>query len=143
MQHGDTEKKGGYTRAELLDLIRTSLGGRASEIVYYGQEGGLSTGASSDLQNATNTARQLLCRFGMDEDFGLAVISQEEIRSGPLSEKVRDAVNRILEQEMKNAVDQIRENREAIDRLVAALIDKTHLMGDEIDRILRGDAPEA
>ena len=135
MQHGDREKKGSYTREELLSLIRTSLGGRAAEIVYYGEENGLSTGASGDLANATRVARSLLCSYGMDAGFGLATVSQEELR-GPLADQVRDGVNRLLAQEMEKAVDRIRSNRAAMDRLVEALMRQNHLLGTEIQQIL-------
>ena len=48
--------KGLYTKSELLSRIRTSLAGRASEIVHYGTEEGISTGASGDLHSATKAS---------------------------------------------------------------------------------------
>ncbi|WP_300347374.1 AAA family ATPase [uncultured Oscillibacter sp.] len=60
MQHGGNEDKGSYTKEELLARIRTALGGRAAETVYYGDYGGVSTGARSDLQNATRTAEHMM-----------------------------------------------------------------------------------
>ena len=53
MQHADQEGKALYTKDELLARIKTSLGGRAAEIVYYGERDGISTGASGDLASAT------------------------------------------------------------------------------------------
>ncbi|MBR6825033.1 MAG: AAA family ATPase, partial [Oscillospiraceae bacterium] len=82
MQHADREGKAIYTREELLARIRTSLGGRGAEIVYYGLEDGISTGASGDLASATDLARRLLCNYGMDDAFGLAVVDSRDMANG-------------------------------------------------------------
>ncbi len=138
MRHDDQEGKMLYTKEELLAMIRTALGGRAAEIVYYGEKDGVSTGASSDLASATNLARQIICTYGMDEAFGLAVIDQQAAREGELSLKVRDAVNRILDREMKKAVSLIAANRPLIDALVEKLLSENHLYGEEIVRVFSG-----
>lgn len=136
MLNGDTEKHGSYAKQELLSRICVSLGGRAAELVYYGDEGGLTTGASSDLQTATQIARSIVCSFGMDEGMGLASISSEELLRGEIAADVHRSVNTILLQEMQKAKDIIGRNREAIDQIVAALLQKNHLSGNEIDQIL-------
>lgn len=138
MQHGDHEGKALYTKKELLARIRTSLGGRAAEMVCYGQEEGLSTGASGDLESATRLAEQLICNYGMDGQFGLAAISSQAMRSGELSMRVREAVNAILAEQMEEAVRLLTENRAALDRMVGVLLVKNHLTGEEIDRVFRG-----
>ena len=141
MQHAEQEGKAIYTEAELLDRIRTSLGGRAAEIVYYGRRDGISTGAAGDLASATNLAKQLVCAYGMDPEFGLAVVSPAAA-DGAMSEQVRGAVNRILSAQMEEAVRIIEENRDKIDALVAALLEKNHLTGAQIEAVLsREDAP--
>lgn len=133
MQHADREGKAIYTRDELLSRIRTSLGGRAAELVYYGERDGISTGASGDLISATNLARQIVCTYGMDEDFGLAVFTSND---GSMTDEVRSAVNKILREEMKEAVRIISENREKIDVLVERLMTENHLNGAEIEAAL-------
>ena len=65
MLHGDTENIGTYTKKMLLDRIRTALGGRASELVFFGEEEGLTTGASGDLNTATAIAKNMVCKYGM------------------------------------------------------------------------------
>ena len=67
-----------YTKKELLGRICTALAGRAAELVYYGSGEGITTGASGDLEIATNLARYMICSGGMDEETGLAVVSKEE-----------------------------------------------------------------
>ena len=133
MRHDDNEGKALYTREEMLARIRTSLGGRAAELVYYGDEDGVSTGASGDLAGATSLARHMLCSCGMDALFGLAVVDGENARA---SKEVREAVNALLEAELQKSVALIREHREAMDRLVEQLIEKNHLSGEEVQAIL-------
>ena len=134
MQHGDGEDKPLYTKRDLLAKIRTSLAGRAAEVVYYGEDDGVSTGPSSDLASATAMAERMVCSVGMDDEFGLAVISRENM-SGYYSE-VRERVNCILKREYEEAKRIIAENKKAIDALCDALMAKNHLRTSEIDTIL-------
>lgn len=139
MAHSDDEIKELYTRDELLQNIRTSLGGRAAEIVCYGKEQGVSSGAYGDLRNATIMARRMVCSLGMCDDFGLAVVGDEEIsEGGELSEKVRKAVNDILDEQMKLAIKDISRNREKLDSLVSTLMVRNHLTRDEIQKAIFG-----
>lgn len=133
MQHQEQEGKGIYTMQELLAKIRTSLGGRAAEIVYYGKQDGISTGASGDLASATNIARHIICTYGMDEDFGLAVMDSENPDMTP---ELRLAINRILKEQLDKAISIIQQNKHKIDALVDALMKKNHLNANEIKEIM-------
>ncbi len=135
MQSDDKEGKFRYTKDDLLTEIRISLGGRAAEIVYYGEKDGISTGAGSDLAKATNLARQIICTYGMDDNFGLAVIDQQAASVGDLSSEVRKAVNCILKNELQNAIKLIEENKPSVDALVERLLVDNHLSGEEIKSI--------
>lgn len=136
MQHDDNEGKAIYTKDELISKIRTSLGGRASEIVYYGEKDGISTGASGDLASATSLAQQIICTYGMDDDFGLAVIDGQSARMSELTSEVRIAVNKILEEQMKQAIEIIAKSKNAIDAIVSELMSKNHLTGNELIALL-------
>lgn len=136
MQHAEQEGKAIYTKDELLARIRTSLGGRAAEIAYYGERDGISTGASGDLAAATNTAQQIVCAYGMDDDFGLAVVNGAVAANGTMSVEVRASVNRILKEQMNEAVRLISENKDKIDSLVEELMSKNHLNGAEIEKAI-------
>lgn len=133
MQHGDHEKKGSYTKAELLGLIRTSLAGRAAEMVYYGADGGLTTGVSADLEHATRLARQMICSYGMDEEIGLVFIAPDEAAKNP---EINKRIGQLLKEELAAAIKSIEANRAAIDALVSELMVKNHLRGDEINNVL-------
>ena len=136
MQRNDREGKGQYTKEELLNSIRTSLAGRAAEIVYYGETEGISTGASGDLQAATQTAEHMICNYGMDEKIGMSFVDKNDTAT-EYHGLIRKRVNEILEAELKKAIELISKNRMSIDALVSALIDKNHLKGNEIDEILK------
>ena len=134
MQHADREGKGVYTKEELLASIRTALGGRAAELVCYGNEGGLTTGASGDLAAATRTAERMICDFGMDALFGLAVASEEEKRA--MYPEIRKRLNEVLEGALSDAVALIEKRRATLDALAAALLERNHLRSDELAAIL-------
>lgn len=137
MQHAEQEGKAIYTKDELLSRIRTSLGGRAAEIAYYGERDGISTGASGDLASATSTAQKIVCTYGMDDDFGLAVVKGSVAANGTMSVEVRATINRILNEQMAEAVRLIADNKPKINALVDALMQKNHLSSDEIETILK------
>ena len=137
MRHDDEREQFGLqTRDELLGEIRVSLGGRAAEIVYY-DDGGFSTGAGADLHNATLHAKHMICSYGMDEKYGLAVIDADKALNDVNSE-IRTAVNEILASELYKAVNEIRDGRAKIDMLVDELLRSGHLNGEEITSILEG-----
>jgi len=133
-------ERGGHTRAELLAKIRVSLAGRAAEIVCYGPEDGLSTGASQDLEKATNIARDIVCRYGMDEDFGLLVTPElmkyEGAMSSPVYLKVNETANRILKEQMNLTLDLLRENQQHLDNLVKELTERERITSEELAEIL-------
>ncbi|MBQ9227902.1 MAG: AAA family ATPase [Eubacterium sp.] len=139
----DTEdNKGSYSKTDLLNSVRIALGGRAAELVYYGDIDGVTTGPSSDLQNATRTAAYMLCCYGMSKDFGMAVTNPYS-RDGSLVPEIRSAVNALLEEELENAKQLIAENRALLDRFVAVLMEKTHLNGEEIDALFTAEEEDA
>ncbi len=134
MQYGDQEKRAGYTRQELLNRIRTALGGRAAEIVYYGEEAGLSTGPSSDLKAATDLATHMLCRYGMDEQFGLSVVDPTNAYTAQL---LQTRVNELLKKQLDEAIRTIQEHKEKMDIMVNKLLKMNSLRANDIDNIMK------
>ena len=118
---------GGYVRTEkmkehptkerLLQRICTCMGGRAAELEFgYG----LTPGASGDLKNATMLATRMVCELGMyEEEIGLMVLSEEEFKT---NEQARALVNKILKEQLQQARQIIRENKDAVVRLVEAVL---------------------
>ena len=137
MEHSDIEQTPIRTRAELLGSIRTSLGGRAAELVYYGKEEGLSTGAAGDLEHAARIASAMLLQFGMEGSLGLAAFGGMEALNAPMSATIVEHVSQMLEEELKKAVGTIEEGKEKIDCLVETLLDKNKLTRKEMEEILK------
>lgn len=135
MQHDSTEKKTIYTKDELLSRIRVALGGRAAEIVCYGECGGVSTGASGDLVSATAIAERIVCSYGMVDECGLAVSDPRTLRSGDVAMEVRKAVNKLLSEQMSQAIEKIRANKDMLDVLSNELMQKSHLSANEISEL--------
>lgn len=135
MQHDSTEKKTIYTKDELLSRIRVALGGRAAEIVCYGECGGVSTGASGDLVSATAIAERIVCSYGMVDECGLAVSDPRTLRSGDVAKEVRKAVNKLLSEQMSQAIEKIRANKDMLDVLSNELMQKSHLSANEISEL--------
>ncbi len=132
MEHAAEELGPMQTKEELLNRIRTALGGRAAEVVYYGKENGLSTGASGDLRQASRIAEAMICEYGMDEESGLYVGRGNE----KIDNQNKEKINHILWNEMERAVDLIAEHKEKIDKLVNLLLKKNKLTAEEIERCL-------
>lgn len=133
MEHVPDEHSPLLTRNELLSRIRVTLAGRAAEIVYYGDEEGISTGASGDLLQATKTASAIICRYGMDQEFGLCTIEPTETPSQNIVMKI----NEILARELNSAIEIVEKHRIEIDSLVTELMKKNKLSEQEITQLLQ------
>lgn len=127
-----------YTKEELLAKIRSTLGGRAAEQVFYGKEGALNTGAFGDLQRATDTAFRIVCAYGM-EDGQLISLSRKEILQSELAGEYTAKVNGILKAEMENAVEAIEKAKEKIRRIAEALIRESRLTGKQFEELMEAD----
>ncbi len=137
-------KRESLTREEMLARIRTSLGGRAAEILYYGREAGLTTGASGDLENATNVARNMICRFGMDDEFGLLatpeLFKHAEAMGSPTYQRVNEVAGKILKEQMEATVKLLEANRRHLDAVAKALLEKNRLYRKDLEQLLPKEA---
>ena len=137
---------GGYVRSDnlnanptkeyLLQVICTCLGGRAAELEFGF---GVTAGASGDIRKATQIAKRMVCHFGMyGDEIGLAAISEEELIH---HDQARQLINRILAEQLAQARTIISENRQAMERLVAAVMDsgKKYLTEKEILEAYTGE----
>ena len=127
----------GYSKTYLQGRIAGALGGRAAEEVVYGE---ITTGAESDLDQATRLARQMVGRWGMspavgpvsvlpppgqDQPFGLDGVA-------PATKKLVDVeVRRLIDGCYAEALQTLRNNRERLDRLAHTLFERETLEEDE------------
>ncbi|MCI8578320.1 MAG: AAA family ATPase [Lachnospiraceae bacterium] len=132
MERQSGEKQFLATKKELLNRICTSLGGRAAEIIYYGEDEGVSTGAAGDIRQASGIAYAMLCKYGMDSHIGLCSLEDESA----VTSEVKNCINAILSTELNRAIEVIQSRRNIIDKLVEALMQKNKLSEQEISSII-------
>jgi len=136
------------SRSALLARIIGTLGGRAAEQVVFGDPE-VTTGASSDLQQVTNLARQMVTRFGMsnigpmaleDENTGQVFLggnmTQESGYAENIADRIDDEVFKIINYCEQKAVEIISDNRVIIDLVVERLLDIETMDGEEFRELL-------
>ena len=136
------------TKEELMAKITVSMGGRAAEEVVMDT---MTNGASQDIQDATNVARNMVAMFGMSEEFGMMALASRRnqyLEGGYGMDCAQDtaarmdkAVKVLLDEAYKTAVEVIRENREDMDKVVAYLLEKETITGAEMVAIIEGRDP--
>ena len=136
------------TREELMAKITVSMGGRAAEEVVMET---MTNGASQDIQEATNIARNMVAMYGMSEEFGmmaLGSVRNQYLDGGYGLDCAQDtaavmdkAVKAVLDVCYKDAVEVIKANREDMDKVVAYLLEKETITGGEMVAIIEGRDP--
>lgn len=122
------------TRGRLLERIEEALGGRAAEILHYGESEGISTGCSADLRQATGIAKAIICKYGMDDS--LFAFSDEDLNNPYYAEMIHNRVVGILNDEMDKAASRINKNKKAVEKIAELLLEKNNITRDEIDDIM-------
>lgn len=135
MRHENKEKDPSDSREEMRWNIRTALAGRAAEIEFYGEEAGINTGASSDLQNATNVALHMICSYGMDGS--LLSLDPSTVLGSSLGEKTLVRVEALLKEQMEITRQLVHEGRDKIKALADFLVKNNQATEQEIADILK------
>ncbi|KAL3848725.1 hypothetical protein ACJIZ3_010607 [Penstemon smallii] len=135
------------SKQQLFARIVGGLGGRAAEEIIFG-EPEITTGAAGDLQQITGLAKQMVVTFGMSDigpwslmdaaqsgDVFMRMMARNSM-SERLAEDIDTAIKRISDTAYEIALTHIRNNREAMDKIVEVLIEKETMTGDEFRAIL-------
>ncbi|HEU4563134.1 MAG TPA: AAA family ATPase [Gemmatimonadaceae bacterium] len=135
-----------HPRHYLEGIIAKALGGRAAESVFLGPEA-VTSGAGSDLVQATNIARRMVAEFGMSSEVGLVsadASAQGGSPSGALQSKIDEAVRTLITAQWARAEGLVREHRAAVEALADALVEREVLPADEVHAIAaaHGVVPE-
>ncbi len=146
------EERDNLSRSQLLDQICMMLGGHAAEEVVLNE---IYTGSSSDLKRATEMCRKMVTQFGMSDKLGTVYLgSDQEVfvgmefgQSREYSEKVAaeidEEVRRMLAECYERAKQVLREHRDRMDQLVAALLDQNTVSRKEFVALMEtGTIPE-
>ena len=141
----------GKDREHLLQDISVSLGGRIAEEVFLGQ---MTTGASSDFQNATTLARRMVTEWGMSDALGPMVYGENEGevflgRSVTTHKNMSEATMQKVDAELRRIIDQqylvarkiIEENRAKVEKMAKTLLEWETMDSDQLKDIMEGREP--
>lgn len=134
-----------HTKPEIEQLICEAMGGRAAELLFYGDEEGLSTGAGQDLKHATRWAVRMVREFGMDDSMGnLAIreLTDDRAGDGPLCARVARLAGQIVKEQLNRALKLLQKNWAGLEVLAAELLQKNRLTREDIQRILEEAKPD-
>ncbi|MDX6627158.1 MAG: cell division protease FtsH, partial [Solirubrobacterales bacterium] len=143
-----TEDKFLTTRAELTDTMAMTLGGRAAEEIVFGE---ITTGASNDLEKVTETAKQMVMRFGMSERLGPRVFghdrgqpflgrefSTEPDYSDEIAREIDDEIRRIVESAHQTAKSMLGEHRDDLEKVSKLLLERETIDAGQFQALLAG-----
>ena len=131
------------SREQLLAHIDICMGGRVAEELIYGQ-GGVTTGAGSDLQQATSTARNMVTKYGMSSLLGPLYYSTEELTnlSTTSREAVEQEVRQMLTRAEANAKRILSDNSADLHKLANGLLEHETLTLPEIKELTHLSNPD-
>jgi cell division protease FtsH len=143
------EDRYNLTRRQMLAMIKHAMGGRAAEQLVFDH---FSTGASNDLKQATQMAHEMVCRYGMSEAIGPISFEDDtddvflgrdfmsrKNYSESTAEKIDDEVKALLTGLYDEARQLLEENRDSLDRIAMALLERETLETSDLDRLLAGE----
>ncbi|OIO76555.1 hypothetical protein AUJ87_02545 [Candidatus Gracilibacteria bacterium CG1_02_38_174] len=138
------------SKAKFLDQIAMGYGGRVAEEVFFGKEN-ITTGASSDIENATEIARAMIMKYGFDDELGpenfasatlegnhLGAEGGGKIFSEKTQEKIDEKVREILKKGYEKAREIIVKNKDLHEKITRHLLEVEELTQDEFDAFFEG-----
>lgn len=135
-------------KSKLISDLTMLLGGRAAEALVLGD---VSTGALNDLQRASETARNMVIKYGMSESIGPIFLgSNQELFLGKeightknyseeLASKVDDEVREILDQAYDKAISILKEKEVLLHKITAVLMERERIDGEEFEKLWNGE----
>ena len=147
-----TEDRYLTTRRALLEQIAMTLGGRAAEELVFNE---VTTGAANDLEKVTQTAKQMVMRFGMSEKLGPRVLGRnhdmpflgremgaEPDYSEEVAREIDDEIRRIIEDGHELAIRVLRDHMDDLHRISQILIERETIDRDQFARLLAGETED-
>jgi cell division protease FtsH len=140
-----------HSKTEFEDKIAGMLGGTVAEQLVFGDT---TTGASNDLEKATNLARAMVTQYGMSEKLGPLTfgkkeemiflgreISEQRNYSDEVAAKIDAEVRQIIDRAYDRAKEALIAQREVLDRLAALLVEKETIEHEEFESLFAGNLP--
>ena len=137
-----------YARQDLLAKIKVALGGRVAEQLVYGD---ITTGAESDIQNLTAIARSMVARWGMSDEIGPVAVAEGQQdgfllpgaapASPATQQRVDDETRRIIDEAEDEVTDLLERERDRLDTLAQALLERETLDQADAYRLVGAELP--
>ena len=139
-----------YTKEWLIGSLAMFFGGRAAEELVFGPEK-VTTGAGNDIERATSLARRMVTQLGMSDRVGAMSVGDKEQEiflgrefghrrevSERTAEMVDDEVKRMIDEAYEKARVILADNRELLDRMAAALLERETIDREDVDLLAAG-----
>jgi cell division protease FtsH len=139
-----TEDRFLATKTEIINNVTVLLGGRAAEEIVFNKE--ISTGASNDIEKATDMAHKMVCEFGMSEKLGALTygktskeifLGKDLMREKNYSEKTSQIIdmeiNNVISGAYKKAKTILSKDRKLLDTIASTLLEKEIIEGDDFE----------
>jgi cell division protease FtsH len=140
-----------YTKGWLLGNLAMLFGGRVAEELVYGPEK-VTTGAGNDIERATALARRMVTQFGMSEKVGVMAVGDQEHEiflgreisqrrevSEEMARMVDGEIKRLLDEAYARARDIVVTNRDALERITAALLERETIDREDLALLMKGE----
>lgn len=140
------------SRTEIEGRLAILLGGRVAEELIFNE---ITTGAQNDIARATQIATRMVTEFGMSDKIGPLALGKEneevflgmDISKSPkhsdrTAELIDDEIKKIISTAKQRATKILEENKDKLENLVKALIERETLNGEQIDKIMKGEQLE-
>ena len=141
-------ESGLYSRSYLQNQMAVALGGRVAEEIVYGEEE-VTTGASNDLQQVANVARQMITKFGMSDKIGPVALGQSQGGmflgrdmsatrdfSEDTAATIDEEVSELVDIAYKRATKVLTDNRSVLDEMAIMLIERETIDTEDIEDLL-------
>jgi cell division protease FtsH len=138
---------------QLIAMLAMSMGGRVAEELVFGREK-VTSGAASDIEQATRLARMMVTRWGLSEELGTVSygenqdevflgmsVSRTQNASEATVQKIDSEIRRLVEEGYNQATRILTEKRADLEALAKGLLEYETLTGDEIQDLLKGKKP--
>jgi cell division protease FtsH len=142
-----------YHRDKMYANLAVSMGGRVAEEIVFGHDK-VTSGAASDIEQATRLARMMVTRWGFSSELGTVAygenqdevflgmsVSRQQNISEATAQKIDAEVRRLVEEGLVEATRVLTEKREDLEKLAGGLLEYETLSGDEIRDLLNGKPP--
>jgi cell division protease FtsH len=139
------------TREQLKATLVKAYGGRAAEELVFGKEH-VTTGAASDIQQATNIARRYVSQWGLSDVVGPILVGDDEQElflgreiqsrrhiSSQTAQTVDAEISKVIREAYQRATDVLTENLDLLHSVAAALLERETLSGEEVRSLARGE----